>query len=127
MNRLPLLAAALPGLVLALAGCASPPQPPAKPAPLANLALTPADLKKAEQRAYDAGFAAGRRYQSRRDAAALSASLTATQMDCPSGSAAASSPAQAPVPVPVPVPVPAPAAPPAASYTPSGAARPLSP
>jgi hypothetical protein len=115
MNRLVLLAAALPGLVLALAGCASPPQPPAKPAPLANLALTPADLKKAEQRAYDAGFAAGRRYQSRRDAAALSASLAAAQMDCPGGSAAASSPA------------PAPAAPPAASYTPSGVARPLSP
>jgi hypothetical protein len=55
-----------------LAGCVSaplpPPPPPLVPQQLASPLLSAADVRRAEQHAYWAGYAAGRRYQTQQDA-----------------------------------------------------------
>lgn len=100
-------------LLALLSGCASNPPPSPLPQQLAPPPLSAADISKAEQHAYAAGYAAGRRYQKSQDAqnppGAPAPGLTT---DAP--------PAAPPPPVPV-----QPAPPPAERYSAKGPAKPV--
>jgi hypothetical protein len=115
------------GLVAAgVAGC-MPARPPPEPEPVAAGSV---DLMHSKVDAYNAGLAAGKRLQARRDAAALAAA----KADCAAPVAAApavpSPAAPNPVvanPVPPPAVIPAPVPNQAQVYTPGGPAVPVSP
>lgn len=92
-----------------LSGCASSPPPAPAPHVLTPPPLSAADIAKAEQHAYWAGYAAGRRYQKQQD--------EQDTPDAPSP-AAAMPPAGAPVQA-------QPAPPAAESYAPKGPAQPV--
>ena len=99
-----------------LTGCAAPALPPeaaAAPQPLAQPALSAADIHKAEQHAYWSGFAAGRRYQKQQDAQTADAAPSATP---PAVGPPATPPASAPV---------QPLPPPPDSYSAKGPALPV--
>ncbi len=94
-----------------LAGCGTGlPPPPQAPQPLAQPMLSATDLHKAEQRAYAAGYAAGRIYQKKLDSPVVPAALT------PGAATAAQAPPMAPV---------QPAPPAAEIYSPKGLAQPV--
>jgi hypothetical protein len=103
-----------------LAGCATPPLAlvPA-PAALATPTLSAAEIHKAEQHEYWAGYAAGRRYQKQQDAQATPDAPSPTPMaDTP--------PVPASVPTPAPIPAPLqPAPPPVDGYAVQGLAKPV--
>ncbi len=126
----------LASLLALLAGCAAQPLHQASPpTPLNALTITPADLQKAEQEAYNQGFDAGRRYQRKHDQVAVSPAQPDTaEQDVPppaqaDGKTQAPTPAQPVCPPQVeakpPALAPIPPLPPSSSYTTSGPAQPL--
>lgn len=105
-----------------LAGCTtSLPLPPPAPQALAQPALSAADIRKAEQHSYWAGYAAGRRYQKQQDTQAAQAAPDTTQDDGQDQSAPAA-PAAVKPPAPAVAPV-QPVPPPAETYAPKGPAK----
>ena len=117
--KLPLWTAAL-ALLTGCAGSAPPPPPPA-PQQLAPPALSAADIRQAEQHAYWAGYAAGRRYQKQQDAQNTPDAPSPAPVALPDAAApAVTAPVAAPLPGAAPVqPVP----PPVDGYSAKGPAQ----
>lgn len=114
-----------------LAGCAAQPSgAELQPTPLNTLTITPSDLQKVRQEAYNQGFEAGRHYQQKRDGLQQDAGQPDTQppdvqtQPLPGGKDGSQADCQPQAAQPTPQ-APIPPLPPSASYTSSGPAKPL--
>jgi hypothetical protein len=112
------------GLLAGLGGCIAPPQPAPPGPPVEGPNAT--DLLHSKVDAYNAGLAAGKRVQARRDQAAIAAAQAVVPPACPSPAAALPFPPTAKPVTPTPVPAkPVPSQ--AQVYTPGGPAIPVAP